>query len=125
MNLRTGHGVHLIGLALTALLLFASVAETADFIGDVNGDGQVGLDDAIHALQIVAGHRTQTPINPNAVHVASTGGLGASGGPVSGSLAFAMGPGGMGGNGGVGGHSLGNRGQAGQAGVVAQVQSIP
>jgi hypothetical protein len=67
------HGVHWLGVVLTALLLSASVAEASDYIGDVNGDGQVGLDDAIHALQVVAGHRTQTPINPNAVFVAHTG----------------------------------------------------
>jgi hypothetical protein len=73
MNLRPGHGVHWLGVVLTALLLLASLAEAGDFVGDVNGDGQIGLDDAIHALQVVAGHRTQTPVNPNAVFVASTG----------------------------------------------------
>jgi len=45
----------------------------ADFIGDVNSDGQVGLDDAIHALQVVAGNRSQTPVNEDAIYVASTG----------------------------------------------------
>lgn len=73
MNLRPGLGVHWLGTVLTALLLIASVAGAADFIGDVNGDGQVGLDDAIHALQVVAGQRTQAPVYPNAVFVANTG----------------------------------------------------
>jgi hypothetical protein len=73
MNLRPGLGVHWLGGVLTALLLLASAAAAGDFIGDVNGDGQVGLDDAIHALQVVAGQRTQSPVYPNAVFVANTG----------------------------------------------------
>jgi hypothetical protein len=73
MRPRPANGIHWVGVVLMVVLLFASAAETADFLGDVNGDGQVGLDDAIHALQVVAGHRTQTPINPSAVFVASTG----------------------------------------------------
>jgi hypothetical protein len=73
MNLRPGLGVHWLGVVLTALLLLASAAAAGDFIGDVNGDGQVGLDDAIHALQVVAGQRTQSPVYPNAVFVANTG----------------------------------------------------
>jgi hypothetical protein len=47
-------------LALSLLVAFTTVVQ-AEQVGDIDGDGQVGLQEAIIALQVIAG---QTPPIP-------------------------------------------------------------
>lgn len=46
-------------LLITAVVFLSFTSSWAGTIGDVNGDGAVGLPEAIHALQVTAGIRTQ------------------------------------------------------------------